>query len=127
MNRREKSLEAQKQYEKVSGEVYPYELAGYTAEEFVTKLKESGETPQMTKQQAISIAKDELRNFGLPNVPVKISENQGKDPASPYSDATVFWRGKECKIHLHPFVLYTDEEYIREVVRHEVGHIKEVG
>jgi len=104
-------------------EKYDFETTTTPVREIVGLMEMGSRQVHKIREETLRIAKEELRKAGLADVQVVVSTYQGRDPNAPYADATWFKRGKKYRINIHPIHQYYDEDYTREVVRHEIEHI----
>jgi len=114
-----------------SEEVYDYERGAIPASDLIEILEVKGQPQQLSRKQLTSIAKDELRRLGYGNTQVRITKSHGDTPEDMYADATacpitdedntITGRG----VKLHPSMLYNSPDYVREVIQHEVTHLKD--
>jgi len=125
----EEGKRAAREYKEVTGEEYDFELSNIPSSWHLAGYEMSRTKPTFSQKEAIALVRDELRKLGIKGVRISVSKYMGNTPGSPYADATLLHRVKggkdELKINLYPTVLYQDEDYIRDVARHEAGHILE--
>ena len=112
------------------GEKYSFEVGKIPASAFEEILEVRDKSPQLSRKQVVEIAKAELKRLGFGKVKVRLTRRHGSDPGAQYADATAcpivekgIIVGKGIK--LHPVICYQTPGYIREVIQHEVGHLKE--
>lgn len=117
-------MEVDREYWEVGGKIVPRP----TLDETVTIVESRGVPTCFTSEDLESMWLDELQERNLPYIPMVVSRyghKIGKRDA--YADAT--FRGSPdlpspyYKVTLHPLLLYTNENYVRKVIRHELGHI----
>ncbi len=80
-----------------------------------------------TAQEVKAIAKDELHKAGIYNVEVHVTprfSSIGESDAAVLHTEEPDDEGGAWLVFLHPIHEYTDEDYLREIVKHEIKHIK---
>jgi len=80
--------------------------------------------PLRTSKRIKEIAKEEISKAGIKDIDIYIT----KRFRTPFADAGYFYNTKDSSIRqigIHPIHQYTPEEYLREVIQHEIKHLQE--
>ena len=82
---------------------------------------------QRSREELVRLASNILRSYGIRNVAVKVDSDLEGNTGSHSWDAEI--RQHKTRngwlIHLHPSLLWAPEDYVREVIEHEILHTKE--
>lgn len=101
-------------------------LAGVPVDIEAMVYARQGVPKTLTRQDLLRIAVEELRKQGITNVAVRVASYQG-DPFGEARSNAAIWKHTKRRgfmVHLHPELLWYDEDYVRDVVKHEVEHTR---
>ena len=99
-------------------------LAGIPPDIEALVYSKRGYSKEFTRGDLVRIATEELKAQGITNVAIKVSSYQGESFGKSRSVATIWkFRGRKgFLVHLHPDLLWYDEDFIRDTIRHEIEH-----
>jgi len=107
----------------------PYEFAKGSYDENYEELKRTREHPQRSEDDIKKIAHEELRKAGITK-PVKVIITQfeleesgiGADTGAGISDP----KKDTIELYIHPYYQYAYAKDLKNIIRHEIEHIKEI-
>lgn len=91
----------------------------YTPSQLYKRICQERIRPKRTKEDITEIAKEEMGKANI-NVLVKVGT-----PPNSLAGATVESEDTKTTIIIHPIHKYSEESYLREVIKHEINHIRE--
>lgn len=100
-------------------ETYDYEPSGETVDTVMRRFSKEGYAKR-TGSKILKVANKVLRDLDIKEVKVRI-----KRPSNPYADAALEAEegSVRAEILLHPIMVYVTDDYIKEVIIHEVSHL----